>query len=444
MPTRPNILFLMSDEHRYDVSGFAGDRVVRTPVLDSLAAEGVVFDNAYTPSPICVPARQCMMAGQLPETCGCRVYGDDLEPFSMTFAKRFAQYGYHTVCAGKLHHMGADQMQGWTKKIGSAGAVAPRYIEGLLAAEMKKYTPEPGTGKWTNQKEIEHAGVGEGPQQARDRYTMEGALQFIEDYFASPLYDRPQSHRPLLLKVSLVQPHYPFLTDRDRFNYYLNRVPIYQEERSDHPKLAKTQAGPPVEATARDIRRATAAYYGMIDAIDEYYGHILEALEAVGQDLDDWIIIYTSDHGDMLGEHGVWEKRQFYEGAVRVPLIIRWPRGFAGNRRVGENVSLCDLFATLCDLCGIEVPEGLDSRSLAPLLRGESEGWDNVAISQYGRDELMIKRDDLKYIFFGADLPEVLFDHSVDAGEGENLIERPGYGAAVEAFREAVRRIGLE
>ncbi len=443
MNKRPNILFLMSDEHRADVAGFAGNDIVRTPVLDSLAKSGIVFDNAYTPSPICVPARQCMMAGQLPETCDCRAYGDDLEPFSMTFARRFAQYGYHTVCAGKLHHMGVDQMQGWTQRIGSAQTVAPRYIEGLEWDEMKKYSPEVGTGKWSNQKEIEQAGVGEGPSQIKDRYTIQGALQFIEDYFVSPHYDRPQSYRPLLLKISLVQPHYPFLTDKNRFNYYLNRVPIYMEERSEHPNLATTQSGPPVDASPRDIRRATAAYYGMVDTIDEYFGKVLGSLESVGQDLDDWIIIYSSDHGDMLGEHGVWEKRQFFEGAVRVPMIIRWPSVLPGGCHLDQNVSLCDLFATLCDLCDIPCPDNLDSRSLVSLMKGEDAVWDNEVISQYGHDEIMIKRNDLKYMYFGSDIPEVLFDLAADPDETENRIAMPEYTKALTVFRSRVKEIGL-
>lgn len=443
MPKRPNILFLMSDEHRYDLAGFAGDSVVRTPVIDALAADGVVFDNAYTPSPICVPARQCMMAGQLPESCDCRVYGDDLQPFSMTFARLFAQYGYNTVCAGKLHHMGPDKMQGWTQRIGMTGTVAPRYIEGLHHDELEQYAPEPGTGKWTNQKEIEKAGVGEGPFQKKDSYTMAGALQFIEDYFVSPAYDRPRSHRPLLLKVSLVQPHYPFLTDAEKFNYYLNRVPIYDEPRADHPKLSTTQAGPPVDATPRDKRRAMAAYYGMVETIDQYYGQILNALERAGQNLDEWIIVYTSDHGDMLGQHGVWEKRQFYEAAVRVPLIIRLPGKKEAGLRVAQNVSLCDLFATFCDLCELPIPENLDSRSLLPLIKGKTSNWKNEAIAQYGHDEIMIKQDHLKYLYFGPQYPEVLFDLEKDPSENENRIEQAPYQEAIAVFRKRLREMGI-
>ena len=109
---KPNILFLMCDEHRFDVLGYAGNRIIKTPVLDSLAKQAVVFNNAYTPSPICIPARQCLMSGCLPKHCGCEEYGQDLPAGSMTFARCLAAAGYETVACGKLHHMGGDQMQG--------------------------------------------------------------------------------------------------------------------------------------------------------------------------------------------------------------------------------------------------------------------------------------------------------------------------------------------
>ena len=125
----PNILFLMSDEHRADITGYAGDPVVRTPTLDGLARTGAVFGNAYTASPICIPGRQAMMSGQFPRTCGCEIFAQDLPTGHMTFARRFSQYAYHTVAAGKLHHTGPDQMQGWSQRIGSAMQVAPHFIE---------------------------------------------------------------------------------------------------------------------------------------------------------------------------------------------------------------------------------------------------------------------------------------------------------------------------
>ena len=455
---RPNILFLMSDEHRADVVGYEGDEVVRTPTLDWLAETGTVFRNAYTPSPICVPGRQCMMSGQLPGTCDCRSYGDDLPPFSMTFARRFAQHAYRTVCSGKLHHMGRDQMQGWTNRLAPDAAVDDRYIEGLIEEEMERHQPPTGIGKWSNQKEIERAGIADGRYQHFDRVAVDSAHMFVRRHFLDPEYDRPGAHRPTMLKLSLLQPHYPFFTDAEKFTYYLNRVPIYADEPVfDHPKLSLSQGGNEVDATDRDIRRATAAYYGMVETIDGHYRSVLDALEHAGEDLDDWIIIYTSDHGDMLGEHAIWEKTQFFEGSVRVPLIIRWPRRFESSV-VEENVNLCDLFATLCELAGVELPAphetvhgaGLDSRSMVPLMEGRTEDWHDryhdESISQIGDSHLMIKRGDLKYLYYGHLDPqhrEVLFDHAEDPDESENLASDPAYETKIESMRERRGELGF-
>lgn len=445
MTSRPNILFLMSDEHRADVTGYEGDAVVRTPVLDELARTGVVFRNAYTASPICIPGRQSLMSGQLPRTCGCQRYGEDLPPGHMTFARRFAQYAYRTVACGKLHHMGTDQMQGWTQRIGIEEQVDARYIADRRDEEFARYKP-PVAAKWSQVKEVQRAGVGEARHVARDEYAVDGALRYLDEHFLDTFYDRPIGETPLLLKVSLNQPHYPYITgSRERFERYLNCVqPFANQEVFDHPFLGgqfRVRVGE--EVTEREMRRAWAAYYAMIETVDAQFGRVLDRLRHVGQNPDDWIIVYTSDHGEMLGEHGVFEKQKFFEGSARVPLIIRWPKRFPEARVVGENVSLCDLFATLCDLAEIPTPDGLDSRSLVPLLHGDSVGWDDEAVSQFGGANLMIKRGPLKYQYYGPEMPEVLFDLQKDPDEISNHIGEPGYAQAVAAFRRRRAALGF-
>lgn len=440
-PNKPNILFLMSDEHRADVTGFEGDPVIRTPNLDLLAATGTVFRNAYTPSPICIPARQSLMAGQLPRTTGCESYGQDLRPGHMTFSRRLAQYGYQTVVSGKLHHMGTDQMQGWTKRLYGDMEISPAFLEGKEQSEFDKYArPSP---KWSQAKEVMRSGIGQGPSVAHDRLTVEAALQFIDDYFNSTYYDR-EKIEPLLLKVSLLQPHYPYLTGEEKFTYYLNRVKPYTGEIPfDHPFLSRMEVRPGADASERELRRATAAYYGMVETIDDHYGTILRALAHAGQNPDDWIIVYTADHGEMLGQHGIWEKQKFFEASVRVPLIVRYPEKFPEGKVVGQNVGLCDLFATLCELAGVPVPDGLDSRSLVPLLAGDDAAWDNEAVSQFRGRNLMIKRDQLKYHYYGPDMPEVLFDLQRNPEETINFIAEPEYGERVDRFRRRAAELGF-
>lgn len=426
----------MSDEHRADVAGFAGNPVARTPVLDDLARTGVVFLNAYTPSPICVPGRQCMMSGQFPRTNGCERWGQDLPSGSMTFAKRFSQEAWATVCCGKLHHIGRDQMQGWNQRFAADMFVHDDFIEGRNEEAFARIQRPNPRWKWPDVMEIHRAKPDRlSRNQIFDERVVQATLDFIDEHFVDFTYDREASHRPLMLKVSLLQPHYPYVATPDRLRHYFNRVrPFLNEPVFDHPFLSQRQVKVPEEATEREIRRATAAYYGMVEQVDSHCGAVLEALRAVGQDLDDWVIIYTSDHGEMLGEHGVWEKQKFFEGSVRVPLIIRWPKRFA-PRVVTENVNLCDLFATLCDLAGISAPDGLDSRSLAPLMDGRGEGWDDESVSQFGGRNLMIKRGALKYQYYGEDMPEVLFDLESDPKERVNHIEAPEYSEALEAFR---------
>jgi choline-sulfatase len=452
MPDHPNVLFLMADQYRPDLNGFAGNDMVRTPTLDWLAEDGVIFENAYTPSPVCIPGRQSIMMGQLPRTTGCERYGQDLAPESYTFARHFAEHGYMTTCAGKLHHSGWDQMQGWLKRLGptpmkrAVGDSAGADHHPLDTLPEKQYTRGEEGSSWSTAKEIKRAGVSDSRVQVADRRSVEGVEQYLKEYTTSPYYDRERrspegDDQPLLLKVSLIQPHYPYFTDREElFTYYLDRVDPYFEDAPGHPVLGADEVEVGDDATRREIRRATAAYYAMCERVDELYARVIDRLEHLGQNLDEWIIIYTADHGEMLGQHGVWNKRVPYEASARVPLVIRWPKRFDGGR-VEENVNLCDLYATLSDCVGLPVSSGLDSRSLVPLMEGGAEDWDDETVSAVG-DHVMVKQGDLKYCYFDDDGPEVLFDLSRDPGETTNYADDSEYADVVERFRERRDELG--
>lgn len=450
MPDRPNILFLMVDELRADATGFAGNETVRTPVLDELASDATMFTNAYTPAPVCVPARQCLMAGQLPKTCDCEGWVD-LEPEYYTFARHFAEHGYMTTAAGKLHHQGWDQMQGWRKRLGPTPMKRPthhKYLDKKDPEAWAEWGRDFDIGSdwtWATEKELKRAGVGQSRVQVEDERVIEDTAEYIKQEFTSPYYDRQRpGDRPLLLKVSLIQPHYPYFTTEEKFTYYLNRVdPHLDESPLDHPAFTRTRIDRDFPVSEREIRRATAAYYGMIETIDEHFGRVLEALDHVGEDLDDWIIVFTSDHGEMLGEHGLWGKEVFYEGSVRVPLFIRWPSSYPDGGVVEANVNLCDLYATLADLAGLPIPDGLDSRSLVPLLTGESEEWRNETVSQHIGEQLLIKQDSLKYQYYAADDSEVLFDLDRDPAETTNFITDPAYEQALSHFRTRRGELGF-
>ena len=423
----PNILFLMSDEHRFDITGFSGNSIVRTPNLDRLAKDAVIFTNAYTPAPVCVPARQCMAVGKYPSECGVKKFEDDLPPSSQTFAAQFTRFGYRTVAAGKLHHHGTDQMQGWQVRVAGDCEISSRFAQNQ---NSPAFTKPAIANKWDEKKEIQRAGAGCSGYARRDQLAVEGLKNTIYEQFVDGFYDRALPDQPVLLYLGLLNPHYPYIADENLFNYYLNRVQPYENDQPfphDFLRACPNTGGPLIrgkDISERDLRRAMAAYYANIETIDRQYGEILHELEQAGQDLDDWIIIYTSDHGEMLGEHAIWEKQKFFEGSARVPLFIRYPKRFA-PKVVDKNVNLIDLYATLCQLCGPAVPNDVSSRSLTDLMDGNAEQWENETLSEWAGN-LMIKRENLKYQLY-ADGSEVLFDLAADPQENTNAADDPAY-----------------
>ncbi len=428
-----NVLFLMADELRFDLPGFMGNPVCRTPNLDWLAEEAVIFDNAYAASPVCIPGRQCLATGKYPLHIGCEYFGDDLEPGADTFARRFAEAGYYTVACGKLHHRGADQMQGWMHRIGSESAVNwPDTPPNRKRAQI-------GRMKWRGAEELALAGVGESPLEIHDELTVEGSLDFLRMHFGG-MYRRDDAEAPtVMLKVSLQQPHFPLLADAEAFEYYRERVRARTDEGvPGHPALASGALPCGDGVTVEQVLNATAAYYALVERVDAEFGRVLQGLRDAGQEPDEWTIVFTADHGEMLGEHSLWEKRKFYEGSARVPLFIRDPERFAPGRR-RQNVNLVDLYPTLCELAGIAVPAGLDGRSLLPLLEGRDGRWENETFSQFEADQFMLKRGNLKYLTFGEWGPDVLFDLASDPGESENRIGEFDYGGDVVAMRERLQ-----
>ena len=407
---------------------------------------GTYFRSAYTPAPVCVPARQSFLTGLYPRHNGCTGFDTPLPSDVLTIPHHLGHYGYYTVCAGKMHFLGTDQLHGWHERIGRevAYTIDDSPLRGLAQVDPARRAtsnPEPGTGLWSTAKEIANARVGTGLHLAQDLYTTDGALMFLNEYFVGHSYDRP-GNDPLLLAVSLNSPHYPYQCSEELFSYYLRRVEPFVEELQDHfdcDGFFKVRIGEDV--TLREARRATAAYYGMIETVDRQYGRVVNQLEELGV-LDDFIIIFLSDHGEMLGQKGLWHKLQFFEGSARVPFSISAPQSLPNVERIAaQNVSLVDLFPTLCDLVDVPIPDALDGRSLVPLMQGKTEGWPNEVYSEMyhhlnGPAE-MVKFDDLKYFRFNErDWPEQLFDLSRDPEERHNLIGDPEYAGALRRLRE--------
>ena len=429
---KSNILLLINDEHRPDILPIEGDTAIRTPTLSRFMDEGIYFRNAYTPSPVCVPARQSFLAGLYPRNCGCLNFGDPMPTEVRTIPGHLGNYGYYSCCAGKMHFVGTDVMHGWQERVGRDIVGNNGYPYPAIKDEHSaKIEREPGTGMKQNKvvQEIRDAQPGIGHWMLHDQYTVDGALLFLEEFFVNASYDRPKSN-PLCMAVSLWAPHYPYQCPLDLFNYYMQRVdPIVEEpnEKFGYDNFFRVQVNKDV--TYRQAHRATAAYYGMIEWMDAQYGRVIEKLEHLNV-LDDFIIVFLSDHGEMLGTKGLWEKQSYFDASARVPLSIWYPKKFGKEPKIVEqNVSLVDLFPTLCELAEIPPPEELDGKSLVPLIEGNSTEWEDTVYSELWRAQngpsVMVKEGSWKYFRYNNDKgwPEQLFDLTTDPDETNNLID---------------------
>lgn len=449
MKKHPNILLLISDEHRADVVGYEGNPVVRTPTLDQLAAGGAWFRNAYCTSPVCVPSRQSFLSGRMPSDIGCKKFGDPFDSSILTFPGHLARHGYNTVAFGKMHFEDYDQLHGWTARpagdIGSRNGTSRYPHADPIGLDRDEYKRR-GMGFWGPAKEVRNArSVAEYEgKHGNDRRMAEMACATIHNYFADTAYDRPNEDKPLCLCLSLSNPHYPYQCAKDAMDYYIRRVkPFLESAPDDHPCHNQYAVSIGEDATEREILRATAAYYGQVQFIDEMFGRVLTAFNQVNA-LDDLVVLYWSDHGEMLGQHGLWEKKQFYDGSCRVPLIVHDPRNPVGGKRVDQVVSLLDLFPTLCDLAGVDTPEGLPGSSLTPLIQGDHANWRDEAVSElWGwyhqcdhRGSFMIRSGQHKFIrYHNADYPDQLFDLTSDPNECRNLIDNQSYSDTLSRFR---------
>ena len=433
---KPNILLLINDEHRPDILPIEGDTAIRTPTLSRFMNEGTYFRNAYTPSPVCVPARQSFLSGLYPRNSGCLNFGDPMPTEVRTIPGHLGNYGYYSCCAGKMHFVGKDVMHGWYERIGRDIIGNNGYPYPSVKDEhTAQFEREPGTGMKRDKtaQEIRDAQPGIGHWMLHDQYNVDGAVLFLEEYFVNASYDRPKAS-PLCMAVSLIAPHYPYQCPLDLFNYYMQRVePIIEEpnENFGYADFFRVKVGKDV--TYRQAHRATAAYYGMIEWMDAQFGRVIEKLEHLNV-LDDFIVVFLSDHGEMLGTKGLWEKQSYFEASARVPLSIWYPQRFGREPQVvKQNVSLVDLFPTLCELADIPAPDELDGKSLVPLIEGNTGDWHDTVYSELWRAQngpsVMVKEGDFKYFRFDNDRgwPPQLFDLSNDPDECNNLIDNPDY-----------------
>lgn len=422
----PNIVVVLSDEHAASTAGCYGHPTVRTPNLDRLSDQGLTYDNAYCASPMCVPSRLSLLSGRYVHEIGAWDNGVIPDPATYrTWAHHLRPAGYECVLAGRTHFNGPDRLLGFDA----------RLSDDLDFWVDHSGRPPRRTPDWrrASNSHVSECGPGDHVHTHHDVTTTDLAVDFLTERARR----RPGSD-PFLLYVGYMHPHFPLLAPEEYASRYdpadVELPPTWQEPiETQHPVIAQLRKGfrndePIPEALAR---QATASYWALVTHLDHQLGRLLAAVD------DDTVVLYTSDHGEMAGHHGIWQKQCFYEPAVRVPLILRTPGGRPA--RVGESVSQVDVLPTLLDLAGLEPRPDLPGRSLLdPPLP------DRAVFSEYHaqgmvRGGFMLRKGRYKYCAYAGDEPQ-LFDLDTDPDERTDLAGDPEYAAVrADLHRELLR-----
>ena len=456
MPRQPNILFIMADQHAPDAIGALGHPCVQTPALDALAGRGVSFVQAYCNYPMCTPARASFMTGLLTPQHGVWELGAPLASDIPTWAHALRAAGYRTSISGRMHFVGEDQMHGFEHR------ACP---DSLTPKRMYAYDPwmAPIADEHVMIPAVQRGGPTPEPtgNERCDQQVHRAALTELDRLSAAGRADG----RPWALMVGLIQPHIPYNVSQSWYDRYdgadipMPRTPpegrcfeahIPEQMRGSRRWLGLTDDG----ATPEQVRRSRQAYYAMVTAVDAMVGELVERLQALGEMENTWVC-YGSDHGDNLGEHGMWSKLNFFEDSVRVPLIIAAPGVCQGGDRCAAPVSLIDWLPTVLDLTGRTWPTALPGRSLLPLLRGvrgmssPGDRWsERPVIADYAcggtRVPMRMVRRGRWKTCFAPPLPPVLFDLERDPHEWTDLGADPAWRSVIDELESAARAGGWE
>ena len=429
--TLPNLLLIQADQMKPQVlPGYGGP--ADAPHLERLGGEGVLFENAYCNFPLCAPSRFSMLAGLLPSRIGA--YDNGAEYFAQipTIAHYLRRAGYHTCLSGKQHFVGPDMLHGFHE----------RLVPELYPTNFS-WTPSWSEARMESNNDssgITKAGVcARSVQMDHDEAVLYRANAKLHDYAR----DRG---RPFFLAVSFTHPHEPYYCLQRFWNRYRHEdVPMPETglmpapERAPHTeRMLRHHALLDGGITETHVRIARHAYLANVSYVDEMVGTLLETLGLTGL-ADDTVIVFTADHGDMLGEHGLWFKKHFFDHCARVPLIVHAPARFAPGRR-SECVSLVDLLPTLCELAGFDAgaraPEPLDGESLAPLCRDPAAARSSPVFAEITSEGVpapmfMIREGRYKLVT-GGGAPALLFDLDDDPHERRSIADR----ADVREIRE--------
>ncbi|MEM9601570.1 MAG: choline-sulfatase [Pseudomonadota bacterium] len=430
--TRPNILLIQADQLAANALRCYGNPTVKAPNIDRLAREGVVFENCYCNLPMCAPSRASMHAGRLPFSIGMYDNASEFQAGIPTFAHYLRTLDYRVELSGKMHFVGADQLHGYER----------RHTTEIYPANFA------WTVDWSQGREYRPTNLTMAPIIESGPCVRSLQMDYDDEvayHGKQALYDfaRKADDKPFLLTVSFTSPHSPFVVGQPYWDRYAHEeiesvaVPPLTLEEMDHlsRNLHYCQARHKFTVTDEHRRMARHGYYGMISYIDDKVGELLEVLSTTGL-AGDTVVVFCADHGEMMGERGMWFKQHFFEWAARVPLIVHSPTRWAPSR-VAPSVSLIDLMPTLLDIAHGErfdaYADPIDGCSLVPALEGRPEALPDLAVCEFAADgstgpSRMVRRGPWKLMWLeGVDT--LLYNLDTDPDEQDNRADDPALGA---------------
>ena len=435
---RPNILFLMGDQHRGDCIGADGNRAIITPNLDRLADEGARFRYAYTSVPSCTPARAGILTGLSPWHHGMLGYSRVAQKYPREMPRIIRNAGYYALGIGKMHFHPQRNTHGYHKTILDESGRMPtsdhRQWFRSVAADLN---PDATGIGWNDHRAKAYVL----PEHLHPtNWTGAEAVKFLENH---------QGPEPFLLKVSFARPHSPYDAPPRWWKRY-DGVELPERVVGDWAERHAQRGKPHSNSLWQgDLgpekpQQAKQGYYGNVSLFDEQIGRMLEVLEKRGQ-LENTLILYTSDHGDMMGDHHLWRKTYAYEASARIPMLVRWGQSMLSAERgqvLSQPVELRDLMPTFLDAAGVRYdPSDFDGRSMLDLIRGRTDDWrefiDLEHATCYARENNWTGLTDgrIKYIYYCPDGGQQLFDLQRDPGETRDLSAEPEHQETLRAWR---------
>ena len=424
-----NILLIMSDDLKASVLSVYGGSVCSTPNLDRLAASGLVFNRAYCQGLACAPSRPSMMRSIYPKS----------KTTAPTIGEYLQEHGFHTARVGKIFHMpvphaqldgsdGKDVPECWTERYNtrSAETLTPGLYR-LLNSEIVTREIESRDAKGPNRMWATVESDKEDGSDQADYMVATKAVQLLRE--------RKKASKPFFLGIGFVRPHFPMVQPKKFFDMYpeekIKIPPLIPRDLDDIPLAGRGSDGKGLNEMEQNRRRIWQAYYASVSFMDEQLGRVLDELERLGL-RDSTAIIFTTDHGYLLGEHGFWQKANLHEEVVRVPLIISAP-GIKGGQ-TSSLVELVDLYPTWTSLLGLPTPKGLHGKSLLPILRNPESKIRDTALSIHNRTGGGLRSAQWHYMNYG-NKGEELYDMIKDPPQYTNVVSDPKYASVLKKAR---------